>query len=389
MKRSTLTWFTLIETLVSILIVSIVMVSAFQALSSIWIAKVKLIESTEIEKQAYFAAERFVELIKKGWTLDYEEYWNRSSYDTQYSSGHFLEVSGFWNYWDEWNIWSSIHNDVFYYCASPDGWSMGTWGCLTANNTLWRNDRRPQLYGQYEQQFIDRNSDWDIDNGSWVSVPGDEDGDGNIIWDDDDLFLWEWPEAFSWSLYKNKVGELYLVSNDEQERTYFRWRVETATWSSLPTWAICDYSNPVNPVGEACQWTVEFLKLSWRDYGYDHLSTTIDTDGSQYDGIIDTWMIHKDFTSSNTEIVAGSNSVNYWQSIFPDTIDVSDVEFFAYPNKSLEYSWRDDDTAILIAPYVRLQMTLSPSLKIKKKIVGKTPEVEVITTIQLTNLDIK
>jgi hypothetical protein len=41
------------------------MVSAFQALSAIGVGKVKLIEQTQVEKQAYFAGEKFFEMIKK------------------------------------------------------------------------------------------------------------------------------------------------------------------------------------------------------------------------------------------------------------------------------------------------------------------------------------
>jgi hypothetical protein len=115
----------------------------------------------------------------------------------------------------------------------------------------------------------------------------------------------------------------------------------------------------------------------------------VDVDGSQSDGIIDTWLIHDDFNSSGVEVVAGSDSVDYWQAIFPDTIHISDVEFYAYPNKSLAYSWRDSDTSIFIAPYIQIKMSLQPSAKAKRKISGVVPVVDIATTIQLSSLDIK
>ena len=48
-----------------ILIVSAVMVAGFQALSAIGIGKIKIIEKTRIEKEAYFASEKLFEMIKK------------------------------------------------------------------------------------------------------------------------------------------------------------------------------------------------------------------------------------------------------------------------------------------------------------------------------------
>jgi len=86
--------------------------------------------------------------------------------------------------------------------------------CIASNNTtinatLQDFDYRTSLqrYGQYELQFIDYNSDADYN--SSTDAPRsrwDEDNSRNnpsssftfhFIWDDDDLYLWQWPEAFS------------------------------------------------------------------------------------------------------------------------------------------------------------------------------------------------
>ena len=64
MKKYTL-GFTLVELLVSITIISFVIVAAIQVLSDTGVAKIKLIEKTRIEKEAFFSVEKFVELIKK------------------------------------------------------------------------------------------------------------------------------------------------------------------------------------------------------------------------------------------------------------------------------------------------------------------------------------
>jgi len=383
-------WFSLVEILIWILIVTTIMIAAFQALSAVWIAKVKIIEQSEIEKQAYFSSERLFELIKKWWTLDYEEYWNRYSYDATFSSWSFLTPSWFGNFGNSGNPTSNSYADGPYNCISNGWWaSMWTNWCVITNNRSYdllsvNDDYRwqPQRYSQYQRQFIDRNSDNDTNN-------GDENGDGSIFWDDDDLFLGIWPKAFSWSVDENKVWELYLISNDGRERTYFRWRVETASGGFVPTGAICDYSNPSNPVWEACQWTIEMLKLVWVDYWYDHISWTWDSDWSEDDWLIDTWLIHEDYAWWNTNVVAWSNTQSYWQAIFPNTINIKDFEVYSYPNKDIRYSWRDNDPLILLSPYIQISYSIEPSLETKAKIIWESPRVDISTTIQLSNLDIK
>lgn len=384
-------WFSLIEILVWILIVSGVMIAAFQTLSAVWVAKVKIVEKTQIEEQAYFSSERFFELIKKWWTLDYEEYWNRYSFNTTYAWWHFANPSWFGNFWSSGNPGTNSYQDRPYNCIS-NGWGANMWvsWCLTSNNRNYSLSTinidytwEPQRYTQYQRQFIDRNSDNDGNN-------GDEDGDGSIFWDDDDLFLGIWPAAFSWSTNLNKVWELYLISNDERERTYFRWNVTDVSSSPFaPSGSNCIWLTTEAPTGLGCQGTIEMLKLVGVDYGFDHDVSTMDTDGSQNDGVIDTWLIHPDYTSGSINVVAWSTSTNYWQPIFPESVNIKDFEVYVYPNKDIRYSWRDNDSSILIAPYIQISYTIEPNLRTKAKIIGESPSVEISTTIQLSNLDIK
>lgn len=373
-KNTTFKAFSLIEVLIWVLVVSIIMVAAFQTLSSVWVSKVKIIEKTSIEKDAFFAAEKLFELIKKWWTLDYEEYWNRYNYNTTYGSGYFINPAGFWNFGSAWIIESTTYGLSPYYCRSPNGWSMGTGWCVASNNTFWASQIWVfQRYSQYEEQFIDRNNDGDSDN-------GDEDGDGNIIWDDDDLFLGIGPEAFT-GLWE--VGELYLVNENTFERTFFRWNVDIDPLA--PSGATC--TGTFNMTGSGCLGTIEFLKLTWRDYWFDHANI-----GSAWDndGEIDTWMIHDDFlTDISSPVVAGSDSIDYWQSLFSDDIHVKEVDFFIYPNKSIENSWRDATPSLQISPYIQLKITLAPSWKTKRRIRWAIPDVTIRTTIQLSELDFK
>ncbi len=385
--RHASSWFSLIEILIGLVIVTMIMIAWFQALAAVGIAKVKLIETTKIEKEAYFSIERLFSLIKTWGTIDYEEYWNRYSYDTTYSSGHFLNDSDFWN------------QGTNYYCLSSSTTQMGTGWCLSSFNTssdMTSLDKdftnKTQQYNAYKKQFIDYNSDTDGDIGN---------EDGIVTWtedfkgDDDDDFLGLGPAAFPANL---PVGELYLINNSGNERTFFRWSVKNDP--DAPVVATCSFASQQYPTGSGCLGTIEFLKLTWIDEGYDHGAYAWATPGWYWDddGEIDTWFIHPDFdpnyaTGTNPYglpyILAGSGSYNYWQAIFPDTINVTNVAFYLAPNKNLEYSWKDTTTNVQIAPYLQLKMTLQPSWKEKRKIKGTVPQVDIATTIQLSNLDFK
>ena len=371
--------FTLIEIMVWILIFTIIIISWFQVLNSLMFWKLKLIEKTNVEKEAYYFSEKFFDMIKKWWTIDYEEYWNRRVVWTSYSSWHYAIATWFWNFGHSWNVWTTVYGNHYYYCLSWDvAWcwsSMWTGWCLTDTNTwsLWVNQNyswSPQRYGQYSFHFIDYNSNHDND---WW----DENWNWDFMWDDDDEYLWEWPEVFSGWL---RMKDLYLINWQRNKRTLFRWSVKTD-----PPYIPCDYSNHSNPTGTGCLWTVEFLKLDWKDRGMDHNVLSIDLDWTQYDGIVDTWIIDPDFTWW-AEIVAWSNTNNYWQPIFPSLIDVDSMNIELYPNKSLEYAWRDFSPEVNLSPYLRIQLILTPSRKTKSRLKWKTSTIEINTTINLTDI---
>jgi len=347
-------WFTLVEIMVWILIFSIVIIGWFKAYSWVLIWKIKLIESTDIQKQAFYFSEKFFEEIKKGWTIDYEEYFNRQVVWTATQSWHYKKNTWFWNFWIDWNIWTYSYWTWFYYCMSKNWTNMWTWGCVEDFNTTQASVKtKPQRYWQYAFQFIDYNSNADDD--LW-----DEDSDGNIIGDDDDEVLGIWPGAFSGS----EVKEIYLISADKKRRTLFRWR-----------------TFPDEGSGWLTRWTIEFLKLDWKDWWYKHDKTS----SWAYDWIIDTWIINKDFSGWAT-VIAGSNNTNYWQPLFWDNINVENVKFFLYPNKDISRSWKDSDPQINISPYLRIKMTLSPSYNARKWFKWKIPKIQINTTINLTDI---
>lgn len=371
--------FTLVEILLWVLIVSMVLTVALTSLSSLWIGKVKLVEKVFLEKHVFSFQEKFFETIKKSWVVDYEEYFNRSVYDSVlYSSWHYEHPSGFWNFGSAGSIGTTTYGGS-YLCRSPSWTQMGTGWCLSANfNTLGLSQWGvSQKYGSYKNQFIDYNSDIDANGGT----PWDENTDGDIKNDDDDEYIWVGPQVFTGWVFQR---ELYLISASGDERTYFRRSVSLDP--DAPATEICDFSIPQNPIGSACLGTIEFLKLQGKDYGEDHDISILDLNKTQFDGKIDTWLIHPDFLSDGNPVVGGSNNNSYWQPLFADTVNVKDLQFFIYPHKNPELSWKDNDPNILVAPYIRVNMQLSPSRSIKRKIKWQVPVIPLSTTIHLNDL---
>lgn len=361
-------WYTLIEILVGVLIVSMMAISWFYGLHAIGLGKIKLTQKTQLEQEAFYFSERFFELIKSWGTLDYEEYFNRTNVNTSsYLSWHYSTPTWFGNRATE-----------MYYCISGDGLPLPGWvGCMwnILNSSGAVLTGFPLLYGQYLEQFIDYNSDADNDN--W-----DENGDGVILWDDDDAFLWEWPHAFDSS---GELKEIYLINKKLHERIFFRWHVQQD--SDAPPSAICDFTNQEFPSGNGCKWTIQFLKLKWVDWGQDHVLLSIDSNGTQNDGIIDTWVYDADFyglavdTAADLSII---DSESYWLPIVSDDIHVQEIKIFWYPSKDPEESW-GDTTLNFVSPYLQIYMKILPSWKNRKGIQWNIPEIEIHSTINLTS----
>ncbi|NUJ97337.1 hypothetical protein HGA92_00945 [Candidatus Gracilibacteria bacterium] len=366
--------FTLVEILIGIIIVVSVIITGFYALTHINIGKIKLIEETSIEKEAFYFSEKLFEFIKKGGVIDYEEYFNRQNVGIgSFIDGHYSLLTGFGNLEDE-----------FYYCRSGNANSMGTGGCV---NTIYNTSgvsllSNPLIFGQYAYQFIDYNSNADDDL-------GDEDGDGNIQRDDDDEYLGFGPEAFIGPM----VDELYLINGSKTKRTFLRWNV--AFDPNAPTGATCDglIGNPSSITGSGCLGNIQFLKLEGMDWGNDHNEIT--QDDTQYDGIIDTWIFDREVYGLTNAVVADSNpgsdvydhdSENYWINLFPNTINIENINFFLYPTKDIHLAWKETNPDINIAPYLRIDITLTPSWRKRAGINGRPPEFNFSTTLSLSDI---
>lgn len=369
---SPLSGYTLIEILSGVIIVSIVTLSWFYGINAIGVWNIKLVEKTQLEQQAFYFSERFFEMVKQSWTLDYEEYFNRQNVgSSSYLSGHYDTITWFWN-----GATQMIH------CVSKSGSPLAFWGgCISDFNIFWSDASgtlhqdylgSQLLFWQYTEQFIDYNSDADGDR-------GDENSDGSIVGDDDDSFTGNGPDAFAAG---DPVTEIYLINSQWNERTFFRWYVVEDP--DKPSSAVCDFSDSQFPTGEWCLGTLQFLKLKWVDWGNDHNLAVID--GTQNDGIIDTWVYDADtygLVADQVADIGTPNSEDYWLPIFSDGVNVQSIQIYAYPNKDSSLSWADTSSEV-ISPYLRVSMNLLPSWKNKRKIRGDIPEVQINTTINLT-----
>lgn len=372
--------FTLVEIMIWILIVSLIILWWFKAMSAVTIWKVRLIQETDIQKESFYFTEKLFEMIKTWWTLDYEEYFNRKViWNTTYLSWHFDKTSWFGNFWSGWIIWSSNYWDKFYYCLSWVWlWNKLTWSWCY-NNSLntngWTLVWSQQRYWQYSFQFIDYNSNYDSD---LPSILWDEDNDWKIIWDDDDEYIWNWPEVFTWWL---DLTELYLISWNKKERTLFRWNVTKDP--NAPTAETCNLSTTSNVLTWSwCIWTVEFLKLTWEDWWMNHILSS--TDKTYSDWVIDTWIIDKNFTWWNT-IIAWTWTIN-WVPLFPNSINVSEFKVYWYPNKDISLAWNSKSDSVNISPYIILKLKLKPSWISRKKIKSEWKELDFSMTINLSDI---
>ena len=351
--------FTLVEMIVSITIFAFIIIMAFDAMGNIWILKTRISSQLDLNSELYSATEKFVDLIKTGGDIDYEEYWNRKAVGTTTMSWHYQVFTWFGNYGSGWLVdWT--YGSGLYYCVSGNGMPIWTGGCLSGGF---------QRYGQYRQQFIDYNSNANSD--SW-----DEDGNGNIRGDDDDEDLGIGPSAFTGGI---GLKELYLIKKGSNpERTYFRWILRPdANW---PPGAICELSGPTVGSGN-CLWNIQVLKLVGKDLGLSH-SWVVLSNG-RYDGIIDTWACHQDYACIWSNNLATGTEIE-WVDIFPSWVNVKNIDFLPFPEKDFRYAWKESSDSLVLNSYVRIRLTLGLAWEKRKKIRGPSGDITIATTINLS-----
>lgn len=296
-------------------------------------------------QESYFTLEK-LNILLRDFTIDYEEYFNRSMVwcngswwvDFSWNMWTTWYCTRFTNYWN-WNNISLASSGSFnlYYCSSQEiqdapqyvfsWWESGVW--------TWCAISWYQSFWQYNQQFRDMKKDTD----TIKSVVNDE--------DDDDM--WYWPEAI---LNSTWVKELYLISQDGKQRIFFR-RALVESWDWNWNWVISwDTENRYN---------IQVLKLKWFDAWSNH-NFNITTSSWVYDGIIDTWACDYWlwFTCSGAAIWGGYSGYNLpvnsqdWRvNMFPKNITIANWNLIIYPTKNPEYSWKE---GYQINPYFTISL---------------------------------
>lgn len=117
--------FTLFEISITMAIFAMLMIAVLLSVENMSIARIKTDNRVALLQELYFFSEQLVTNVKEGGILDYEEYWNRQSFDTTIGSGHYINPDGVGNYGTGGDLASSTGAGL-YYCRSGNGDRMGT-----------------------------------------------------------------------------------------------------------------------------------------------------------------------------------------------------------------------------------------------------------------------
>ncbi len=358
---------TLIEIMLAITVLSSIMVVTLEAISGTLAFRKQATDELDLSTQSYLALEVLTRTIKDGGSIDYEEYWNRSRVGTGVEYWVYSGATGFGNYGYNGTIDGATANfwSGKYVCAYQS-WSIDkacdkTWNSFDGTVQNVDTSNKPQRFGQYATTFYTYK--WNADN----------DSNGNIIGDYDDEDPGFGPVAIP---NNGSPKELYLIKRTSSgvERLIIRNR-----YIDDPSWC------PMGGNTGSCRWQLEILKLKGSDEGLNHDGVT---GSGVFDGIIDTWRCHPDYTcagvlawTSNLPIGTGSEFV----PLLPPTISVLNWQLDVAPIKDGNRSWRERQYSQ--AQSVRLTVTLGWSHAHQQTLRnGKDKTITLSTLINLDNV---
>jgi hypothetical protein len=326
-------WFTLIEMLLAItwfLIIMTVVISIYVKILDI---RDNIDAKQNLVQESYFTLEK-LNILLRDFTIDYEEYFNRSmvwcdtswptfSWDV-WADGHCDLFTNYWN-WNNIPLFSSGSFNL-YYCSSGNSedfpsvvytwyldWDIRTWCYIP-----WY-----QSFGEYGLQF--RNMKDNTDSVPWV------------VNDEDDEDMWSWPEAI---LNSTWVKELYLISQDGKQRILFR-RSLVASWDWNKNWIISWDTEK--------RYNIQILKLKWFDVWNNH-DFNINNSSWVYD-----WTVDTRACDYSLWFVCGWSAIwpayswyhlpldsNDWRvNMFAKNITIADRNLTISPTKNPEYSRKE------------------------------------------------
>ncbi|MEI6426359.1 MAG: hypothetical protein WCO66_03330 [Candidatus Absconditabacteria bacterium] len=332
---------TLLEIIIATTLFFVIMVSILNAYTGvlkfkyIFQAKANMLETT------YYMMEK-VNVLIKDYTIDYDEYFNRSRVgcDSGYQTGFVWDV-GANGYCDNFTFYgngnsysaSSLTGYGLYFCSSSTGYFVNNEKVIDTLGTFSTGCLSPgyQSFGQYAYQFYD--------------MKKDADEDGSVYKDSDDTDLGKGPDAI---LNTTGVQELYLISPDHKNRVFLR----RALMGSG------DWDKNGSITGSTERWyTLQILKLKGFDAGNLH-TFDANTSSGVYDGKTDTWACDysQGFICNGSgigDLYSGyrlpSDANDGWVNLFDKNLTVADWNLTLYPAKSPDFARGEE--AVQINPY--------------------------------------
>lgn len=269
-KHNKNAWFTLIEVLVSVVLSGMILWTAYGAFQGIMKSQVRLSGVISIQRNLFYLNEKLATLIHSGWSIDYEEYFNRRVL------GYAKSFSPTWVWWfSEISNYGNGDNTggrpFLYLCgqnsmpANQEDACLGNNATAKAGATLVFNQTlsgKQMGYGQYREIGFNYNSGTGYPTP--IKLPP--------IFPPNDL-----------DLNSKGTSDLYLIKKlpgGTYERTYFR-HVYVQDPSTAVSVATCD---PSSTTLEGCLWKIQMTRL-----------ISCDSLPNGGDWVLDAWAKHPDF----------------------------------------------------------------------------------------------
>jgi len=360
--------FTLVEVIIAITSFFLIITIIIQTYGKMMKTKYTIQAKTNIIQDAHTTIEK-IQILLKDYTIDYEEYFNRTRVGCDNHTQPFQWNVGENGYCDLFTAYgnnnsiipSSPTTHAHYFCSSKTSNEDIVLGNTAIQQWSWCLQTGQQSFGQYRRQFRDVKNDVD-------SVPGARN-------DDDDEHVMQWPSAIQ---DNNSIQELYMISQDGTSRIFIRRAL-------LESWDRNNDGTTGNQENELL-YTLQILKLKWFDAGNEH---NFDLNNSTwiYDGKIDTracdyaqgfvcqgsW-IGTIYSGYKLPIDTNDGRVN----LFQKNITISNWSILISPTKDARYAAIEEIAQI--NPYITLQFTSKLYGEIRHKRIG----IESINDFQIS-----
>ena len=440
--------FTLIELILSVAMLAIVVSVTITTFLQFSQERLEIEIEQSMYENARFLMEKITKEIREN-TIDYEEYWNRSMVDDDGFTWYGNRNTSLGD--------DDPSNNFYFCsrslgASSPQQVALGSLNNGYQRHTYYQvpnttevmliqpcveqalsDGHDHQLYGQFAKLHWDYGEandplrpytytdDEELGTSfaslntmplSFVALPRWEDFDSVRV----DWSLYDTSTSFNQTFKEHLAQrELYLFNEEDNTRRIYRLRpnttcaiLNTRDGSSSPVCPDATYQASALTFGEdaaqvasGTQWipqydgTLEKLELRGFDYGYDHDASvsTVDQDGSQYDGIVDTWVCDARYDCSNGDAVNDGvffdGQTHYlpttrdqgFQAVSSADISIKEIRFYISPIKDPSVAWGEDSPLVQNHPQVRVVLTVIPGYALRRKLYGPVPEVTLVTTV--------